>query len=86
MIYANTMSATGGPIELSLDFGYQLPPNGDTTWAIRIVVAWEHARLIHDLLGESIERYAREVGDIRDLTAATKAQLGAGNADKEGKP
>lgn len=66
MIYANAVSAAAGPIELNLDFGYQ-PPVGEPTWAIRIATTWEHAKLLHDLLGDMLGRYSKDVGEIRDV-------------------
>jgi hypothetical protein len=89
LIYANNMAATAGPIELSMDFGYQ-PPNGDAssaTWAIRIAMAWEHVKLVHDMLGKALEQYEANVGEIRDLQKIMQvamAQLEQAEPEKGG--
>ena len=67
LIYSNTMQAAAGGIDISMDFGYRAP-TGEVQMGVKVVMAWEHAALMHDLLGTLLERYREEVGEIRDIT------------------
>jgi len=66
LVYANAMGVLAGGADLSLDFGYGTWATGPV-WAVRVVVSWEHAVVMCDALGEIIERYETDVGEIRDL-------------------
>jgi hypothetical protein len=66
LVYANAMGVLAGGADLSLDFGYRTWATGPV-WAVRVVMSWEHAVVMCDALGEIIERYETDVGEIRDL-------------------
>lgn len=73
LVYANFMTATGNPVDLSIDYGYRTP-DGQAVPSVRVVMAWEHAALMEQVLHEALERYRQEFGEIRDV----KADMGGG--------
>ena len=84
MVYANVMSATAGAVDLSLDFGYR-GGDGQISVAVRVAMAWEHAQLMHEVLGKLLDRYREDVGDIRDVTKVAtirSIELGEGGDER----
>jgi len=61
------MSASAGALDLSFDFGYR-GADGRVNMAVKVVMAWEHAQLMHEILGQLLERYREDVGEIRDVS------------------
>ncbi len=66
LVYVNAMSLSGSPIDVALDLGYR-GPNGEINYAVRVAMTWEHAALMNDLLGQALDRYRSDSGDIRDI-------------------
>ncbi len=73
LFYANQAGLRPGPFDIALDFGYLAagaegePPAG-TQWIARVAMSWEHARALHDLLGEQIRNYEENVGPLPDIS------------------
>ena len=67
LVYANIMSASASPVDLSLDFGYR-GSDGVINMAVRVAMSWEHAQLVHQLMGQLLDRYQEDVGEIRDVS------------------
>jgi hypothetical protein len=66
LVYVNAISVSGSPIDMAIDLGYR-GPDGSINYAVRVAMAWEHAALMHDILGQALERYRNESGEIRDI-------------------
>lgn len=85
LVYANVMAASAGAIDLSLDFGYR-GPAAEVEVAVRVVMAWEHAALMHEIIGQLLERYQEDVGEIRDVKkVATIRPIEIGPQKEEGR-
>jgi hypothetical protein len=68
-IYCNSAGIRGGAFDMSLEFSYVIPPGLHEAPAppvsqIRIAMSWEHARALHQLLGEHLELYETHVGKL----------------------
>ena len=66
LVYVNAMSVSGSPIDIAIDLGYR-GPDGGINYAVRVAMTWEHAALMHDILGQALDRYRNESGEIRDV-------------------
>jgi hypothetical protein len=71
-VYANAVGARGGAFDISLEFGYVVPPGeGEAppvpNWRVRVAMSWEHARAMLQLLEEQIQAYEDKVGPIPDI-------------------
>jgi Protein of unknown function (DUF3467) len=78
------MAATASPVDLALDFGYR-GPNAEPNTAVRVVMAWEHAAMVHEIIGKLLERYQEDVGAIRDVrTGATIRPIEVGPGSEGG--
>jgi hypothetical protein len=71
LIYSNSTFASGGPWDLSLDFGYSY---GDRPFQpqVRVVMSWEQAMALRDLLGGMVQRYEKDFGPVRQLDVRTE--------------
>jgi hypothetical protein len=72
-VYANAVGMRGGAFDLSLEFGYSVPPGGGEDpqppeWKVRVGMSWEHAQAMYELLGSQIARYEEQVGSIPDIS------------------
>ena len=81
LVYANRVQASGTPWDLSLEFAYE-GGDGAAKHGVRVVVAWEQAAALQDLLAKMVTRYERELGAIRPFVAEAVTQ--AENADDVG--
>jgi hypothetical protein len=86
VVYTNTAGVQGGPFDVGIDFGYKgyaaVSEDDDadaTRWAVRVAMSWEHARALHTLLGEQLEAYEEQVGDLPDIS-----KLRAGDSSANG--
>jgi hypothetical protein len=57
---------------LSIDFAY-VANDGASKHGPRVVVGWEQAAALRDMLGKMIQRYEREFGPIRPFGAEANA-------------
>jgi hypothetical protein len=63
LVYANWSRALGNVHDLALDLGYrtgQLPPRAD----IRLVITWQYAAVLREMLNHLIEQYEEESGEV----------------------
>ena len=60
------MSASASPVDLALDLGYR-DPSGNVNFAVRVAMTWEHAALMHEVLGQALDRARADFGEIRDV-------------------
>jgi hypothetical protein len=74
LLYANVTAVRSGPFDVALDFGYlavsvegHAPNETQTQWGTRVAMSWEHARALHELLGEQIAKYEENVGPLPDI-------------------
>jgi hypothetical protein len=63
LIYVNWVGAQPGPFDLSIDVGYQGPP-GPPQPIARMVMTWEHAKLLRDVMDALIEQREKNTGEI----------------------
>jgi hypothetical protein len=82
LVYANVMGMRGGAFDLSLEFGYAIPPGeGEEpqppAWSTRVAMSWEHARALYTLLGENLKQYEDQVGAIPNIAVLRKAGEGS---------
>jgi hypothetical protein len=83
LVYVNWMRTTGSPFDLAVDVGYQGGP-GLPNPAARLVMTWEHARLLSDSLRQAVEQYEKTVGKLRNLDEhVTLGPMGAGPTDSQ---
>lgn len=69
LIYANWVRLNGTLLDLSFDFGYAEeafsgPPEN---FPARVVMSWESAKVLAELLNEHLRVYEESVGEVRDF-------------------
>lgn len=64
LVYANWVRLVPGPLDLGLDAGY-FAPDTPPRPMLRLVLTWEHAKILHQLLGSIIEQREGNVGEIK---------------------
>jgi Protein of unknown function (DUF3467) len=68
VVYTNLLRTTASPFEFALDFGYITakaePPSEPPEGQVRVVMTWEYAKLLRDLMQEVIETREGNVGEI----------------------
>ena len=64
LVYANTTLAGGTPWKLSLDFGYAAG-GGPFEPEVRVVMSWEQANALREMLGGMVAKYEKDFGQIR---------------------
>jgi len=57
----------GSPYDLILDLGFRTEDAPPPTFPIRVVMSWEQAKSLSDLLQFSVQEYESEVGEIREF-------------------
>jgi hypothetical protein len=67
LIYINWFRTEGNPGDLAIDVGYQLANMPQP--AARLVLTWEHAKMLGDAIGKACEAIEGQIGEIRDLSA-----------------
>ena len=74
--YVNSINAQGGPFELTFDFGYRLGDE-DFTPNVRVLMSWEHAKIMTGMIGQLVSEYEARVGtaipDIQGTITETEA-------------
>jgi hypothetical protein len=69
--YVNWIRPDGNLYDLALELGYQRrlsdPPDPDTDveWQAEVVMSWEEAAILADMLTSQIENYEAQVAPIR---------------------
>jgi hypothetical protein len=68
LVYANWVRMNASLLDLAIDFGYVEeafvgPPEGG--FPVRVVMSWEQAKGLLELLQENVELYERHAGTIR---------------------
>jgi hypothetical protein len=72
LVYANASGMRGGPFDLSIEFGYVVPPGeGEAPqppiWQVRVAMSWEHAQALRDLLDAQLREYQNIVGELPSI-------------------
>jgi Protein of unknown function (DUF3467) len=68
LVYANWSRYLAGPFDLSLDFGYNTQEGGPPdSFPVRVVLPWEHVKILAQFLEQAIKAYEDQAGEIRDL-------------------
>lgn len=70
-IYVNWVRIGMAPYDLKLDLGFRANDDPPAEFPVRAVMSWEHAKELHVLLGDAIDEYEQEVGEIRDFGIVT---------------
>jgi Protein of unknown function (DUF3467) len=70
LVYANWVRMNAGLLDLSIDFGYveesfMGPP--EDGFPVRVVMSWEQAKVLVELLQENVKLYEEHAGKIRDF-------------------
>lgn len=76
-VHSNAMSATGGPFDVALDFGYR--PAGDKLdieWQVRVTMSWEHLATMLPHLQQLVQQFEESVGALPDVAKAAEAVQG----------
>jgi hypothetical protein len=55
------------PYDLILDLGFRTEDAPPSTFPIRVVMSWEQAKSLSELLQFSVQDYENEVGEIREF-------------------
>lgn len=67
-IYANAVSAHGGPFDLTLDLGYRSGGgDGPVEFETRVVMSWEHAKVLSRMIGYLVDDFEGQVAPVPDL-------------------
>jgi hypothetical protein len=66
LVYANQLGATPSPFDFAIDFAYVEPPAGvPPDSGVRVVMTWEFAKVLRDVLNSAIDQREGNVGEIR---------------------
>jgi Protein of unknown function (DUF3467) len=69
IVYTNLLRTIPSPFEFGLDFGYIAPsaemPLEAPRAQLRVVMSWEYAKLLRDMMQEAIENRESNVGEIQ---------------------
>jgi Protein of unknown function (DUF3467) len=69
IVYTNLLRTIPSPFEFALDFGYIAPraemPTEPPRGQVRVVMSWEYAKLLRDMLQEAVEQREGNVGEIQ---------------------
>ena len=63
LVYCNAVRAFGGATDVTLDCGFRYG-NDEPTMAVRLVMSWEHAKMLLPVLEQLINNYETNVGEI----------------------
>lgn len=64
IVYCNWVRLAPGPFDLALDVGYVAPDSPDQP-DLRLVMTWEHAKILCHALNEIVEQRERNTGEIK---------------------
>jgi hypothetical protein len=83
ILYANWVRLNPGPFDLAIDVGYVAP---DTPQApdVRLVMTWEHAKILRHALDEIVEQRERNTGEIKTPPGIVLTSIGDGPEPDEG--
>jgi hypothetical protein len=67
LVYSNWARLDGTLVDLALDFGYSEEPfmGPPKSFPVRVVMTWEAAKGLHELLGSNLEVYEENIGQVR---------------------
>jgi Protein of unknown function (DUF3467) len=65
LVYTNWVRAVPGPFDLAVDFGYQ-PGDLGPQPMVRVVMTWEHAKILRRALDLIVDRREANTGEIKD--------------------
>ncbi len=63
--------------DLAMDFGYADEPGPPDDFPVRVVMSWEHAKSLADLLAQNIQAYEEDIGEVRNFEEDEDADDGA---------
>lgn len=66
-VYSNWVRAGSTPYDLSLDFGYRRREGPPPEFPVRVVMSWEHAKVLQEVLQTALSDYEEAAGSIRDM-------------------
>jgi hypothetical protein len=67
LIYANWMRVNGTVYDVGIDFGYIDEKGPPDAYPVRVVMTWEHARLLLGLLERNLSSYEEQVRPVPDF-------------------
>jgi len=67
LIYVNWVRMNATPFELGIDVGYSDEPGPPGAHPARLLMSWEHAKAMADLLSRNIAEYEAQAGVIREV-------------------
>ncbi len=67
MFYANVMQAHGSPFDVALDFGYRARGDEEVPAEVRVVMSWQHLKLVIHALQLQVAQYEEQVGSLPNL-------------------
>ena len=72
--YANAVAVEGGLYDVALTFGVRVGAGGGSVEpGVQVLMSWEHARALVDVLAGLVEKYEAEFGDVRKVEQAAAA-------------
>ena len=72
-VYANVAFISHTPAEMVIDFAQVLPRMPKGTVMARVIMSPVHAKMLHRALGQNIDKYEQQFGEIRTPTQSTLA-------------
>ena len=84
--YANWFTPDLGAFDLALHFGYNRAVPPDPEWLATIVLSWEEAVIVRDILDSQIAQYKEHLGDIRTWEGTPPVIDAGSNGSPEPEP
>ncbi len=71
-VYTNAVQFYGGPFDITLDLGYRPASDVEPEMLVKVTMSWEHARVLHEILGRLVDDYESKVGLIPRLVESVQ--------------
>jgi hypothetical protein len=85
-IYSNLALITHSPAEFVIDFTRLLPGVPKSRVMARIIMTPQHAKSLERALGENIEKYENQFGEIKMYGDAQSKEFGFRSSNENSKP
>jgi len=76
LIYANWMRVNGTVYDVGIDFAYIDEDGPPDSYPVRVVMTWEHARLLHGLLERNLASYEEQVRPVQNFEGSEDVSNG----------
>jgi len=74
LVYANWVRLVPTPFDLALDVGYNTQSGPPDAFPARVVMSWEHALVLNELLLNALADYKKQAGELRTFEGTITEQ------------